>query len=437
MTDDREINELKIKTIDEPIVFSLRMLEQKEKEYPAFGEYFDEARKLAAGERRQQNRHGKKVYFWHEDSEYVVAELAKLYRWAAFSSRTIDKNKISIWVPHYASTADDFKEAIAIARGGILLIEETQNLFLSLNEFLGLESSEDEKQTAIREGWKVVAEGLGSESEIESKKVLPRHTIVIFIISSKTKVMMPRPLATYINTRDILEQKRVRYTFKQRCTVWQTLSRTTRRECDGIGGDGLDVNANALLIGDTICALDTEGKIIPYADHGISPFDNPMHGLIIWDLYRGIAQFTNQGKWGYMDVYTGKIVVAAEFDYVGALCSRNHDSRNPEAYAFAKKNGMAGIINQYGESIVPLVWDDLHWERDNCAAPEGPIFVKRNRLWGAVDMAGNILAPIKWRRISDVLSYLDGRKPCSWRQRRRESRKNKEHIERLIESMFS
>lgn len=138
-----------------------------------------------------------------------------------------------------------------------------------------------------------------------------------------------------------------------------------------------------------------------------------------------------------MDVYTGKIVVAAEFDYVGALCSRNHDSRNPEAYAFAKKNGMAGIINQYGESIVPLVWDDLHWERDNCAAPEDPIFVKRNRLWGAVDMAGNILAPIKWRRISDVLSYLDGRKPCSWRQRRRESRKNKEHIERLIESMFS
>ena len=436
MTDDMEINELKIKTIDEPIVFSLRRLAQKENEYPAFEEYFHETRKLAAGERRQQNRHGKKVYFWHEDSEYVVAELAKLYRWAAFSSRTIDKNKISIWVPHYGSTTDDFKKAIDIAKGGILLIEETENFFLSLNEFLGLESSEEEKQTAIREGWKVVAEGLGSESEVASKKVLPRHTVVIFIISSKTKAMMTRPLVTYINTRDILEQKRVRYTFKQRCTVWQTLSRTTRRECAGFGGDGLDVNAKAMLVGDTIYALDAEDKIIPYADPGISPFDNPTHGLIIWDIYRGIAQFTNQGKWGYMDVYTGKIIAAAEFDYVGALCSRNHDSGNPEAYAFAKKNGLAGIINQHGEPIVPLVWNDLHWERDNCAAPEGPIFVKRNRLCGAVDMSGNILAPVKWRRISDVKAYLNGRKGCSRKQSRRERRQNKEHIERLIESMF-
>ena len=36
MTDDTEINELKIKTIDGPLAFSLSRLEQKEKEYPAF-----------------------------------------------------------------------------------------------------------------------------------------------------------------------------------------------------------------------------------------------------------------------------------------------------------------------------------------------------------------------------------------------------------------
>lgn len=200
MTEDTEINDLKIKTIDGPQGFSLRRLEQKEKEYPAFGEYFDEARKLAAGEGCHESIHRKKVYFWHEDSEYVVAELAKLYCWAAFSSRTIDKNKISIWVPHYASTVDDFKEAIAIARGGILLIEETQNLFLSLNEFLGLGSSEEEKQTAIREGWKVIAEGLGMEPD--GRIILPANTIVIVIIKAKTA----KPLATCINTKEILGQ---------------------------------------------------------------------------------------------------------------------------------------------------------------------------------------------------------------------------------------
>ena len=200
MTDDMEINELKIKTIDEPIVFSLCRLEQKEKEYPAFEEYFDEARKLAAGERRQQNRHGKKVYFWHEDSEYVVVELAKLYRWAAFSSRTIDKNKISIWVPHYGSTTDDFKKAIDITKGGILLIEETENFFLSLNEFLGLESSEEEKQAAIRKGWKVISEALGLAAE--SRVTLPKHNIVIVVLN--TKLAIPGEIC--INAEEIMAQ---------------------------------------------------------------------------------------------------------------------------------------------------------------------------------------------------------------------------------------
>ena len=123
-----------------------------------------------------------------------------MYRWAAFSSRTIDKNKISIWVPHYASTVDDFKEAIAIAKGGILLIEETDIFFLSLNDFLGLESSEEEKQAAIREGWKVIAEALGLVAE--RRVTLPKHTIVIVILN--TKIAMPGE--TCINSEEILEQ---------------------------------------------------------------------------------------------------------------------------------------------------------------------------------------------------------------------------------------
>ena len=200
MTDDTEINELIIKTIDGPLAFSLSRLEQKEKEYPAFEEYFDEARKLAAGERRQESKHSKKVYFWHEDSEYVVSELAKLYCWAAFSSRTIDNNKISIWSPHYGSTTDDFKKAIDIAKGGILLVEETENFFLSLNEFLGLESSEEEKQTAIREGWKVIAEVLGLAAE--SRIILPKLSIVIVILNAK--LAMPREIC--LNAEAILEQ---------------------------------------------------------------------------------------------------------------------------------------------------------------------------------------------------------------------------------------
>ena len=429
MTDDTGINDLEIKIIEGPGNFSLRRLAQKENEYPAFEEYFEEARKLAAGARRHQNRHGIKAYFWHEDSEYVVSELSRLYCWAAFSSRTIDKNKISLWIPPYGSTADDFKKAIAIAKGGILLVEMTENFLLDLDEFLGLASLDKRKQAAIKKGWETISAGLGME--LGGRIILPANTIVIVTIKAK----MTRPLRAYINTRDILEQKRLQYPLKQNCTVWQTLSISIRPGC--IDGDGLDAYADAVLIGDAIYALDAEDKIIPYADSGVSPFDNPTHGLIIWDIYRGISQFTNQGKWGYMDVYTGKIVVAAEFDYVGALCSRNHDSGNPEAYAFAKKNGLAGIINQHGEPIVPLVWNDLHWERDNCAAPEGPIFVKRNRLWGAVDMAGNILAPVKWRRISDVKAYLNGIKGCSREQRHRESRPNKAYIERLIESIFS
>lgn len=205
MTEDTKIsglkiNDLKIKTIDGPLAFSLSRLEQKEKEYPAFGEYFDEARKLAAGEQCQQSKHGKKVYFWHEDSEYVVAELAKLYCWAAFSSRTIDKNEISIWFAHYGSTVDDFKNAIEMAKGGILVVEETENFFLSLNEFLGLESLDEEKQTAISEGWKVIAEALGLAAE--RRVILPKHTFVIVILKAKMK----KTPAIFIDTEEILEQ---------------------------------------------------------------------------------------------------------------------------------------------------------------------------------------------------------------------------------------
>lgn len=430
MNDDTGINDLEIKIIEGPGNFSLRRLDRKENEYPAFGEYFEEARKLAAGERRHQNRHSKKAYFWHEDSEYVVSELSRLYCWAAFSSRTIDKNKISVWIPHYGSTADDFKKAIAIAKGGILLIEKTENFWLDLDEFLGSASLDKRKQAAIKKGWKTISAGLGIEDE--GRIILPANTIVIVII----KVKMTRPLAACINTREILEQKRLQYPLKQNCKVWQNISRTIRN--GGIGGDGLDAYAEAVMLGDTIYALDAESKIIPYADNRSSPFDAPdkPHGIIAMDLYCGIAQFSNQSKWGFIDVYTGKIRVPAEFDYVSALCARKHDWMNPEAYAFAKKNGLAGIVNQDGKPIIPLIWDDLHWEKDNCAAPEAPIFVRRKKLWGAVDMAGNILAPVKWRSIRDVSAYLDGRKPCSQRERRRRNRHHKEHVERLLKSMF-
>ena len=224
---------------------------------------------------------------------------------------------------------------------------------------------------------------------------------------------------------------------KQTCTVWETLSRSIRPGC--INGDGFDAYADALLIGDTIYALDAKDKIIPYADNSYSPFDN--HGklsrIIAEELYRGIAQFSHQGKWGFMDVYTGKIRVPAEFDYVSSLGPKYYDWRNPEAYAFARKNGLAGIINQDGKPIIPLIWDDLLWNDCYYAAPEAPIFVRRKKLWGAVDMAGNILAPVKWRSIRDVRDYLDGRKPCSWKKLRQERRQHKESIKRLIESMFS
>ena len=67
MTDDTEINDLKIKTIEGPLAFSLNRLEQKEKEYPAFEEYFEDARKLA-----EIYAHGLAI------SEEVLRELVRM-----------------------------------------------------------------------------------------------------------------------------------------------------------------------------------------------------------------------------------------------------------------------------------------------------------------------------------------------------------------------
>lgn len=80
------------------------------------------------------------------------------------------------------------------------MVEETENFFLSLNEFLGLESSEEEKQTAIREGWKVIAEVLGLAAE--SRVILPKLSIVIVILNAKLAI--PREIC--LNAEAILEQ---------------------------------------------------------------------------------------------------------------------------------------------------------------------------------------------------------------------------------------
>ena len=63
-----------------------------------------------------------------------------------------------------------------------------------------MESSEEEKQAAIRKGWKVISEALGLVAE--RRVTLPKHTIVIVILN--TKIAMPGE--TCINSEEILEQ---------------------------------------------------------------------------------------------------------------------------------------------------------------------------------------------------------------------------------------
>jgi hypothetical protein len=66
-----------------------------------------------------------------------------------------------------------------------------------------------------------------------------------------------------------------------------------------------------------------------------------------------------------------------------------------------KQNGRYGVINEFGDITIPVIYDDLIWSIWSYAA------VSKNGRWGIADLSGNIIAPIVYDTIIGFPSSVE------------------------------
>ena len=88
------------------------------------------------------------------------------------------------------------------------------------------------------------------------------------------------------------------------------------------------------------------------------------------------------GKYGYKDKKTGKIVIACNYDYV------EHFS---EGLARVKLNGKWGFINKIGEEVITCKYDGVLWFSGGLAE------VQLDGKWGCLNYTGFLVVPIEYK----------------------------------------
>jgi len=111
----------------------------------------------------------------------------------------------------------------------------------------------------------------------------------------------------------------------------------------------------------------------------------------------GLIQFEVQGKWGFADIYTGKIVIKPTWDFAGpfyhgyahvALGVELEIDKNANVYM---QGGNHGYIDTTGEIAIPI---DYHDAED---IPYRQYFVvARDGKWGIIDRENMTLLPFQW-----------------------------------------
>lgn len=111
----------------------------------------------------------------------------------------------------------------------------------------------------------------------------------------------------------------------------------------------------------------------------------------------GLIQFEVQGKWGFADIYTGKIVIRPTWDFAGpfyhgyahvALGVELEIDNNANVYM---QGGKHGYIDTTGEITLPIDYDDA---KD---IPFRQYFVvAKDGKWGIVDRENKTLLPFQW-----------------------------------------
>jgi hypothetical protein len=103
----------------------------------------------------------------------------------------------------------------------------------------------------------------------------------------------------------------------------------------------------------------------------------------------GIAAFKKNGKWGYLDISINKPIVLPKYDKADVFIMHN---------SIVMKNAKAGVIDEKGKEIVPVIYDAL-------MRLDGKLFIaNKNGKYGIVDKSNTVIIPFEYSEATTVTS---------------------------------
>lgn len=98
----------------------------------------------------------------------------------------------------------------------------------------------------------------------------------------------------------------------------------------------------------------------------------------------------------------GDVVVPLVYDELQNFKNVNEPG-NEKYIALAKRDGKAGYINEKGEAVVPFLYESGHLFSEYNASGNAPKIaaVKQNGKWGYIDQAGNVKVPIDYDMVKE------------------------------------
>lgn len=123
----------------------------------------------------------------------------------------------------------------------------------------------------------------------------------------------------------------------------------------------------------------------------------------------GLIQYEIQGKWGFVDIHTGNIVIEPVWDYAGPFYNNyahvvlggNKTEIFKGCYGTdVKQGGDHGYIGTDGDVVIPLEYvDAISWPYRDC------FVVSKDGKWGMIDHENKSKIPFEWTCVKPDIEY--------------------------------
>lgn len=126
-------------------------------------------------------------------------------------------------------------------------------------------------------------------------------------------------------------------------------------------------------------------------------YDKPSYA----DYSDDLRHVSKNKKHGAVDLKAGKERIKCEYDQKLQFIEEQFtETITP---ILVVKNGKAGLINQFGEEIIPCVYDRGEWPFN--LTEMGKLRTNQNKKTGIIDRKGNVLVPFQYDYVDHSMGY--------------------------------